>query len=122
MFSIIEFYSYEMNERSREFVFIHITSVLFVLTTFIKAYVVNGSKYDLAFLLASQILKLLYIAHLYYYKKGSGFYNDFLIQLGGGEHVMQKNIGYHMVNYQMKIIYTIFLKVFFQNQINLIQF
>lgn len=107
MFSIVEFYAYEMNKESREFVFVHITGVLFVLTTFIKWWC--GLKVDLAFLVVSQLLKFSYIVHLYYYKKPSGFYNDFLVQLGGGEHVMQKNIGYHMINYQMKIILLSFI-------------
>lgn len=107
MFSITEFYSYEMNLESREFVFTHITSVLFILTTFVQWWC--GAKYDLTFLLVSQIFKFAYIVHLYYYRKGSGFYNDFLIQLGGGDHVVQKNIGYHMINYQVKIILLAFI-------------
>ena len=66
MFSLIEFYSYEMNKESREFVFVHITGLLFFLTIFIKWW--RGLKVDLAFLVVSQLLKFAYIVHLYYYK------------------------------------------------------
>lgn len=54
--------------------------------------------------LLSFLLKLLYTLHIYGYRQGSGFYNDFLIEVGGGESPLRKNVGYHLVNYLFKII------------------
>jgi len=107
MFSIVEFYAYEINVESREFIFLHVTAPLFLLTVFMAWW--DGNRNDLGFIAVSHIVKFLYILHLYYYRKSSGFYNDFLVQLGGGEHVLQKNIAYHMVNYQIKIVALSFI-------------
>ena len=54
--------------------------------------------------LASIFFKILYILHIHGYRQETGFYNDFLIELGGGENPLQKNVGYHLINYLFKII------------------
>ena len=72
-----------------------------------------GGSHNLAITILIISLKLAYYAHVLNYKKENGFYNTFLIELGGGDSVMKKNIGYHIINYQLKLaIYSIYLPIF----------
>ena len=59
------------------------------------------------------LYKFVFVAHTFFYKKEKGVYNSFLIELGGGDSVMKKNVGYHIIVYQMKIsIYYIVLPLY----------
>ena len=74
-----------------------------------------GGSHNLAItLLIISAEKLAYYAHVLNYKKKMGFTIRSSLSLGGGDSVMKKNVGYHIINYQLKklAIYSIYLPIF----------
>lgn len=92
-------------------IFLSVPNLMY--TFYIPLEIHLGGSSSLAISIVIIFLKVAYYTHVLNYKKNTGFYNTFLIELGGGDSVMKKNIGYHIINYQLKILmYSIYLPLF----------
>ena len=93
--------------------FIFLSLPLLMYSFYVPLEIHLGGSHNLAITVLVISVKVAYYAHVLNYKKDNGFYNTFLIELGGGDSVMKKNIGYHIINYQLKLaIYSIYLPIF----------
>lgn len=93
--------------------FIFLSLPLLLYSFYVPLEIHFGGSHNLAITVIVMSVKVAYYMHVLNYKKNTGFYNTFLIELGGGDSVMKKNIGYHIINYQLKLaIYSIYLPIF----------
>ena len=106
--SLVEFYMIQhmqVTYSNLHLVLLIFNGISYSALSITSAFILFGSE-SMWFqtILASVFFKVLYVLHIHGYRQGTGFYNDFLIELGGGENPLQKNIGYHLINYLFKII------------------
>lgn len=102
--SLVEFYFIEiLHKLLNSFLICVITIPMFLFSCISSIFICNGWSTYVLFVLLFALLKLLFLAHMYYYRKDRSIYTKFLIELGGGESPLQKNIGYHIVNNHFKI-------------------
>ena len=93
--------------------FIFLSLPLLMYSFYVPLEIHLGGSHNLAITVLVISVKVAYYTHVLNYKKDHGFYNTFLIELGGGDSVMRKNVGYHIMNYQLKLaIYSICLPIF----------
>lgn len=111
--SIVETEGYTNFENQKILVFFLISLPLHIFAISVALFLCFDWSGDLQSALCCCLYKLVFILHTTYYRKEKGTYNLFLIELGGGDSVMKKNVGYHIVMYQMKIcFYYIVLPVY----------
>ena len=106
--SLIEFYMIQhmqIDYSNIHLTFLILCGISYSVFSITSAFILCGSESVWFHTnLGSIFFKVIYILHIYGYRQGTGFYNDFLIELGGGENPLQKNVGYHLINYLFKII------------------
>lgn len=102
--SLVEFYFIEiLHKLLHSFLVCVVTFPLFLFSVVSSIFICNGWSTYVLFVLFFASLKLLFLTHMYYYRKNGSIYTKFLIELGGAESPLQKNIGYHIVNNHFKI-------------------
>ena len=102
--SLVEFYFVEiLHKLQHPFLVCIITFPLLLFSFITSIFICNGWSTYVLFVLLFALLKLFFLTHMYYYRKDGSIYTKFLIELGGAESPLQKNIGYHIVNNHFKI-------------------